>query len=129
VIAVDTNVVVRLVTGDDADQVARAAALFAREQIFFAKTVIIETEWVLRRLYGLPMTRVMDALTELISLPNTQTEDIFAVINAILWARQGVDFADALHVASSREAEGFATFDVDLLKRARSLFGIPLIQP
>lgn len=43
-IAVDTNVIVRIVTHDDPDQARRAVALFERERIFITKTVLLEVE-------------------------------------------------------------------------------------
>jgi hypothetical protein len=51
-IAVDTNVSVRLPTGDEPKQEAAARSLFAAEPIRIAKTVFLETGWVLRSLYG-----------------------------------------------------------------------------
>ena len=51
-IAVDTNVLVRLLTGDDLKQAAAARSLFAAGPIWIAKTVLLETAWVLRSLYG-----------------------------------------------------------------------------
>jgi predicted nucleic-acid-binding protein len=51
-VAVDTNILVRLLTGDDPKQAAAARSLFASEQIWIAKTVLLETGWVLRSLYG-----------------------------------------------------------------------------
>jgi predicted nucleic acid-binding protein len=62
VIAVDTNVVVRLLTGDNAQQAARAVALFKSEEIWLSKTVILETEWVLRSLYRFSGAHVSAAL-------------------------------------------------------------------
>ena len=59
-IAVDTNVLVRLLTGDDSKQEA-ARSLFAREPIWIAKTVLLETGWVLRGLYGLEETEIRAA--------------------------------------------------------------------
>ena len=43
-VAVDTNVVVRLLTLDDAHQAARAKRLFASNRIFLPKTVLLEAE-------------------------------------------------------------------------------------
>lgn len=51
-VAVDTNVVVRLLTNDHAAQAKRAVALFRANPIFVAKSVLLETEWVLRYSYG-----------------------------------------------------------------------------
>jgi predicted nucleic-acid-binding protein len=120
VIAVDTNVVVRLLTGDDQDQAARAKQLFEAETIWLPKTVMLEPEWVLRRLYGLGRRRVAEALTALAALSNVRCEDEPAIVDALRWAATGLDFADALHLASARSAKRFATFDADLVKRAKS---------
>jgi predicted nucleic-acid-binding protein len=129
VIAVDTNVVVRILTDDDPVQVRRARALFERETIFIPKTVMIEAEWVLRRAFRLPQKAVIGSLTRLAGLPNVQCEGSDAVIEALGWAAQGMDFADALHLASSRDADGFATFDGDLMKQARRTAGMRVISP
>jgi predicted nucleic-acid-binding protein len=120
VIAVDTNVVVRLLTGDDPDQAARAKALFAAETIWLPKTVMLESEWVLRRLYGLSRAQVAEALTVLAALPNVRCEDEAAIVDGLRWAMAGLDFADALHLASARSAQAFTTFDTALVRRARS---------
>ena len=53
-IALDTNVLVRLVTGDDAAQAKRAAARIDTGDAFFVSlTVALELEWVLRGAYKL----------------------------------------------------------------------------
>jgi predicted nucleic acid-binding protein len=120
VIAVDTNVVVRLLTGDDPDQAARARALFEAETVWLPKTVMLEAEWVLRRLYSFGRRQVAEALTALAALPNARCEDEAAIVDALRWAAEGLDFADAVHLASARTARRFATFDADLVKRAGS---------
>lgn len=119
-IAVDTNVVVRLLVADDPGQGARAKALFEADAIWLAKTVVLETEWVLRSLYGLASTEIVDALLALIALPNVQCEDEGCVLEALQWSVKGVDFADALHLASAGTAERFVTFDSRLAKRAKT---------
>ena len=116
--AVDTNVLVRLLTSDDAAQTQRAAALFQKKSIFIAKTVLLETEWVLRRLYGLKREAVTGALRKVSGLANVKMENPLAVAHALQWCDDGMDFADALHVASSHDAEKFSTFDVQLKKSA-----------
>ncbi len=116
--AVDTNVLVRLLTGDDAEQTRRAAALFKKDAIFIAKTVLLETEWVLRRLYGLERDAVVGALRKVSGLPNVEIEHPLAVTRALQWCEAGMDFADALHLASSRTGARFATFDAGLKKTA-----------
>ena len=117
-IAADTNVIVRLLTGDEPQQAAKARRLFETETVFLPKTVLLEAEWVLRRLYRLERTRISRALEALISLRDVRCEDEPVVRKALAWSRAGWDFADALHVAASPAAERFATFDRALIKVA-----------
>ena len=128
-VAVDTNVLVRLLTGDEPAQSARARAIFERETVLLAKTVILESEWVLRRLYRFRSARIADAFAALIGLPDLVCEDTGAVADAIQWMRDGMDFADALHLASSRYAGRFATFDDKLARRAAKIADIAVVRP
>jgi predicted nucleic-acid-binding protein len=52
-VAIDTNVLVRLLVNDHAAQAARAAAVFRSGPVFIPKSVLLETEWVLRYSYEL----------------------------------------------------------------------------
>ena len=53
-IAIDTNIIARFLTRDDEDQYQKAYQIFATSQrIYIPKTVILETEWVLRFSYKL----------------------------------------------------------------------------
>lgn len=126
-IAVDTNVLVRLLTGDDPDQAQRAAALFSRSHILIPKTVLLEAEWVLRYSYEQPPAVILSAFRKLIGLPQVTLEDGAAVAEALTGYEAGMDFADALHLASGREAKEFATFDVRLKKRAGELAKVRLL--
>ena len=119
-IAVDTNIVVRLLTGDDPAQLERARALFEAETIFLPKSVMLETEWVLRSLYGKSSREIAHALAALVALPQVRCEDAAAISAALELARQNLDFADALHLASSNAARRFATFDRALVRRAKA---------
>ena len=120
-VAVDTNVLVRLLTNDHAAQAARAAAVFESGPVFIPKSVLLETEWVLRYSYGLGTAAIVRALRAVLGLPNVSVEDPNAVVVALRLCEQGLEFADALHVASSASAERFVTFDARLVKRAARL--------
>jgi predicted nucleic-acid-binding protein len=61
-IAVDTNVLVRFLVRDDAEQASRADSLIRSEEIWISKTVLLETEWVLRSLYAFRPDSVARAL-------------------------------------------------------------------
>jgi predicted nucleic-acid-binding protein len=123
-LAVDTNVLVRLVTNDEPEQAKSAAAVFRSSGITIAKTVLLETEWVLRHGYGLDRSAIRHAIQSVLGLPNVVAEDQTQVTSAMDWFDAGLDFADALHLASSGAAERFATFDDKLAKRAKGL--VPL---
>ena len=128
-IAVDTNVLVRLLIEDDPDQAKRAAKLFGENEIFIPKTVMLETEWVLRHAYGIDKNGILKAFQRLIGLSNLKMEDPQTMIVAISWYGDGLDLADALHLASSREAEKFATFDKSLFRKDGQLSSLHLIAP
>jgi predicted nucleic-acid-binding protein len=121
VIAVDTNVVVRLLIADDARQAAQASALFRNEEIWLCKTVILESVWVLRSLYRFREPQLSAAMIALSNLATVRVEDPSAVSRALEWSSQGMDFPDALHLASKGESAKFATFDEKLVKRAKAL--------
>jgi predicted nucleic-acid-binding protein len=128
VVAVDTNVVVRLLTADDTRQTERARLLFDTETIFLAKTVLLEAAWVLRNLYRLTPSPVIDVFEGLMGLQNVRCEDEAAVREALDMARQGMDIADAFHLASSRAASRFATFDQRMIQIADKI-GRPVAEP
>ena len=118
-VAVDTSVLVRLLTRHDPRQAARAVALFRSEEVWVSKTVLLETEWVLRSLFRFTPEQVAGALQALAGLPNVHLEDAAAVAQALHWRDQGLEFVDALHLASRGDAETFASFDEKFVKRAQ----------
>ena len=113
-VAVDTNIVVRLLVNDDPEQARRAALLFATREVFVPKTVILETECVLRGVYRLEPARVIAVLRAFLSLERVLLEDEEVVFRALDSLAAGLDVADSLHLASSYRAESFVTFDFRL---------------
>lgn len=117
--AVDTNVLVRLIMNDNAKQNETATAIFAEYQVWIAKTVLLETEWVLRRVYGFNSLAVQTAFSSVVGLPNVSVEDRTSVMNALDLVAAGLDFADAFHLASRPTGAAFVTFDQALVRRAK----------
>jgi predicted nucleic-acid-binding protein len=102
-IAVDTNVLVRIVTNDDQHQTARALNLLVKQnRIFVPKTVLLEFEWVLRTAYRLTVAVILGALPGFMDIANWDFEDEAAVRNALYWYEQGMDFADAPDLGLNR---------------------------
>jgi len=119
-LAVDTNLIVRYLTGDHPKQSPRARTLIDGEPIFVAITVILETEWVLRSTYAYRPADVARALRAFAGLPTVTIEDGAVVATALDLAEKGMDFADALHLGRSTHCSGFATFDRKFVKAARA---------
>jgi predicted nucleic-acid-binding protein len=124
-LAVDTNVIVRYVTRDDPLQERRARLLFTSHRIFVPKTVLLETEWVLRFAYGYEPPQIEQVLIMLMESEGVRLEDEAVVHRALEGLREGLDFADAMHLASCDGIEQFASFDKPLLKRASRVFAKP----
>jgi predicted nucleic-acid-binding protein len=129
VLAVDTNIIVRYLTRDDAEQFARASALIETEDVYVCTTVLLETEWVLRRGYRLCGKRVGAALAAFAGLPRVTLEDPASAAKALEWMRQGMDFADALHLARATGCEAFVSFDRQLAAVANTVSEVKVRTP
>ncbi len=117
-IAVDTNVLVRLLTGDDPKQAAIARSIFAAEEVWIAKTVLLETEWVLRSVYAFSVEAIQNAFISLLGLPNVRVEDPAAVAAGLNLLGKKIESADALHLQSRPAGIQFVSFDEAFLRRA-----------
>ena len=120
-VAVDTNVIVRLLTGDDVTQAAVARALFETGPIWIPKTVLLETAWVLGSLYGFSDPQVAGAFKKMLGLKNVQVEDEAGVAAALLLVTaHSLEVADAIHLSSRPHGVSFVSFDKPFIKRAQT---------
>ena len=120
-VAIDTNVMVRLLTGDHPAQSKASHTLFASEDIHIPDTVLLETEWVLRAPFDLTPGEICTALRRVCGLRNVTVSDGQLAPLVIEWYGAGFDFADAFHLALSRGQESMKTFDTDFIKNAKTL--------
>ena len=121
-VALDTNVLVRLLVNDDPAQAEQAAALIdASSACFVPITVALELEWVLRGAYKLPRESVISAFKVLLAIRHLHLEQEQLVKRALDWHRQGMDFADALHLARSEGCGALISFDRRLVLLAGQL--------
>jgi predicted nucleic-acid-binding protein len=128
-IAVDTNVLVRLLVADDAEQLARARELFDRQapepgSIWISQSVLVELVWVLTRTYARPREQVLSALRALSSNATVRldgAEDVSAAV--AMYASSKADFADCL-LAARAQAGGLDT----LFTFDRKMRGLPKVQ-
>lgn len=120
-LAIDTNLVVRYLTGDHPQQSAKAKAVIDGEEVFVSTTVMLETEWVLRSAYGFEAKRVCKALRSFGGLPNIVLEDPGLVAFALDRMDDGMDFADSLHLGRAVSCDVFLTFDQRFVRSAKAM--------
>jgi predicted nucleic-acid-binding protein len=120
-IAVDTNLIIRYLTGDHPDQSPRAREIIDGQAVFAAVTVVLEVEWVLRSTYGFRAAEVARALRAFGGLETVTVEDAAIVSSALDAMEEGMDFADALHLGKSAHCEAFLTFDRKFVKAAQTI--------
>lgn len=112
---VDTNILVRHLTGDPADMAARATAYLAAEpELLLTDLIAAETVYVLESFYEAPRGQVADALRSLLAFGSIVTVDPALLLRAVeVYETARIDFADAYLVASA-ESTGVgavASFD------------------
>jgi len=117
-LAVDTNILIRFLIDDTPEQAVAVKALFSREIIWIAKTVLLESAWALENLYGLAEGDIRESFLRLLRLENVRVEDDSSVLAALMLMEHGVELADAMHLTSRPAACGFVSFDRTLVRRA-----------
>jgi predicted nucleic acid-binding protein len=128
-LAIDTNIIVRYLTGDDPKQAEQARALIDREDVFVCTTVLLEAAWVLQATYEYARRQVVTALRDFAGLPHVTVEDPGLAAQALAWAAAGMDFAYALHLAKTSGCDGFVTFDRRFARVSAKVAGIALRVP
>ncbi len=124
--AIDTNVLVRFLTGDDPDQAARARAAIMQGPVYVSSTVLLETAWVLRSVYAIAPHDIAAALRRFGGLANAVLEEPARIAQALDWVEQGMDVADALHLAKASPCEAMLTFDERFIRAAEGVSSIPV---
>ncbi len=101
-IALDSNVILRLIIGDDTAQQAVAGRLFARairdaNALYLADTVLSEVAWTLRSRYGRSRQDIADTIDGLLQTEGVVVDDREGVVRAVSGFRFGRgDFPDYL---------------------------------
>jgi predicted nucleic-acid-binding protein len=123
VIAIDTNVLVRVLIDEPSEtaQITAARALVAdARNVFVSQVVLVETVWVLESAYQLPKAEVLEALDHLVANAAFSLDEEARCSAAVrLFHESNADFADCLILTTSR-ARGLElhTFDKRLSKLA-----------
>ena len=112
---VDTNVLIRHLTGDPVEMATRATSYLRTEtELLVTDLVVAETVYVLEAFYETPREQVAVALRSLIALASVETVDSALLLRALeVYEIDRIDFAEAYLVASA-ESTGvnrIASFD------------------
>ncbi|MCL2803429.1 MAG: type II toxin-antitoxin system VapC family toxin [Micrococcales bacterium] len=122
----DTNLLVRMIVGDDQHQAEAALHLLERAQIVILPTAALcELCWVLGRTYKLTAAQLEAAIRDLVFAANAVVDDRAVGAGLVVLANGG-DFADGAIAASGlgQGGEQFVTFDRQAAKLVADA-GIP----
>jgi predicted nucleic-acid-binding protein len=126
----DTNVVVRLLIGDDPQQTPIAEQAFlsaiASGGVYLPDVVLAEVAWVLRG-YDLERTTRYQLLERLVRTRGVVVDDIDAVIDALELFRLGGDLADQLILARAASTGALPVLSFD--RRFAASAGVELLSP
>ena len=110
-LALDTNILVRLVTNDDPAQAQRVQEALDRElaagrECMVGQIVLCELVWVLERLYGCSLAQCQQTVAALLAFAGLRFESMPVVLAAFkAWQQQGGDWADHL-IGAQMQAQG-----------------------
>jgi predicted nucleic acid-binding protein len=112
---VDTNVLVRHLTGDPLQMAARATAyLRAETELLLTDLVVAETVYVLGSFYDAPRAQVAETVRSLLAMGSVTTVDSALLLRAVeVYEVERLDFAEAYLVACAESTgiDTVASFD------------------
>jgi predicted nucleic-acid-binding protein len=124
-IVLDTNLLLRYLLNDDVAQAKRAArVLETSPQVTLTPTNVLELVWVLE-CSDCSRAEIVVALRHVLGLPTMRLPNESALYRAVQWFEQGLDFADALHLALSPATATVMTFDKDFVSKAKRAEAFP----
>ena len=129
--ALDTNVIVRYLVGDHAEQAEAARALLERltpgNPGFICREVVMEVGWVLERAYRFPRAQIAEALMDLTASDSLVVEHGDDVAAAAYRYRQGgVGFSDLMVLAAAERAGAVPLYTFD--RRLARMDGAVLVK-
>ena len=130
-IAIDTNVLVRLFVNDDVEQTKKVRALFdsyadETQSLWVTDIVLIELVWVLKRSYDSSVSEICNALRALANNATVYIESYDYMFETLVLYEQGpAAFADCLLAVKASHAgcNALRTFD----RKMKTLPGVKLL--
>ncbi|MDO9440412.1 MAG: type II toxin-antitoxin system VapC family toxin [Beijerinckiaceae bacterium] len=126
-IVLDTNLLLRYLLNDDPAQATRVERLLAGSPLVtVTPTIVLELVWVLE-CSDCTRGEIASALRHVFGLPNMRLPNEAMLYRAVQWFEQGLDFADALHLALSPATATLMTFDKDFASKAKRAEAFPAV--
>jgi predicted nucleic-acid-binding protein len=117
--AIDTNILIRFLTGDDELQAQKVYSIFKnaeseKKTLFVPLLVILESIWVLESVYDVSRTEILESISELLLMPVLKF-DQHSAVQQLVYSAQGnkYDLSDLLIAQSAKinGCESVLTFD------------------
>ncbi|HET9560159.1 MAG TPA: type II toxin-antitoxin system VapC family toxin [Actinomycetota bacterium] len=122
---IDTNVLIRHLTGDPPEQAARATRLLSpADQLLLPDLVVAEVVYVLESVYKVPRARVAELARAIVAFPAIEVADEPVLLRALeVYEVHRLDFADAYLVAEAETSGVNAVVSFD-----KSIERIPTVR-
>lgn len=100
---VDANVVLRYLLKDNNRLYFKAEKIIENQEVHIPLEVTAEIVYVLEKVYEVPRSNILDALTKLFNYPNINTSEIAVLYESLtIYNEKNIDFVDALLVGYHR---------------------------
>jgi predicted nucleic-acid-binding protein len=126
-IVLDTNLWLRYLLNDDPAQAQRVRRLLEKSAaVSITPSILLELVWVLE-CCDCTRAEIVTALRHLLGLPNMLIGNESGMFRAVQWYEQGLEFGDAVHLASAPATATLVTFDRDFVTRAKRADAFPAV--
>ena len=120
-IFIDTNILIRLLGGDDPLKADRCHQLFktakaGHVKLYLTHLILAETIWILSKKYGVGKSSLVEGIRRLLNTPNVFCDDAPLILAALdLFESKSISFIDAYHAVTlpSRGITEFYSYDTD----------------
>jgi predicted nucleic-acid-binding protein len=127
-ISLDTSILVRYVTKDHPRLSPLALAIITDNPCFVSKAALLEMVFTLESVYRKSRNDIVTALHTIFGLTTVTVESQSVTAHAITWYAHGMDFGDAMILASSGGTDKLAAFDRNFQRLATKFGATPRIE-
>jgi len=127
-ISLDSSILLRYITKDNARLSPVALAIITDNACFVSKAALMEIVFTLESVYRKSRDEIVTALRTIFGLTTVTVESQSVTAHAITWYAAGMDFGDAMILASSTGSDKVASFDRDFQRLAARIGATPRVE-